>query len=458
MLIVAAAGLGIGVWQGGVVSSGGGAVANLWVDTNGGTCTRAVADTYANLDSKSCSSIVAAYNQANSNDLVLVKCGTYSASQTFTTNKSSAPNVVIQSETPLCATTGDFFFDSGGDYVTLKDFTMIKSGGVIDQESQSRVSTGVVLDGNNINVGQIGNFAAIYIKWTHDWTIKNNTIGPMCCGVSNSPEGIRVAQGTIGQPSNNLTIDHNLIQYVIRDCSYWPSSGFGSCPEATCPDFNACHVDGMHIYGLTNSTISRNTLYGDDCQGIFLEGGGSLGAPGSITSGITITNNAIGPLAESCGNKAIYLPMSSDQFSGTFNIAFNSADGPVNVGGFSACSSCTINLTGNYAPLYVHDNGGSPECTDAGATFNYTYNVWLTVGGGTNTACGGNDVLLGSPSPAFANSAIAPGVGIDMHLTGSAGTADQFVPSGTCTPVAPTDFDLQTRPIGASCDAGADER
>jgi hypothetical protein len=67
--------------------------ANIWVDTNGGTCQRSAPDTYANLDAKSCSSPQAAYNAASPNDLVLIQQGNYTASFSGGTK---SPNVTLK--------------------------------------------------------------------------------------------------------------------------------------------------------------------------------------------------------------------------------------------------------------------------------------------------------------------------------------------------------------------------
>ena len=62
-----------GAGGGGVASA---AYANLWIDTNGGTCTRqSIAG--AHVDAQACASVTAAYNAAASGDVVIIKAGTY---------------------------------------------------------------------------------------------------------------------------------------------------------------------------------------------------------------------------------------------------------------------------------------------------------------------------------------------------------------------------------------------
>jgi hypothetical protein len=57
-------------------SQAAGSTANLWVDTNGGSCTRqSTAGNY--VDAQACGSFDAAYHAANPGDLVLVQSGNY---------------------------------------------------------------------------------------------------------------------------------------------------------------------------------------------------------------------------------------------------------------------------------------------------------------------------------------------------------------------------------------------
>lgn len=79
VLAAAAVGLGVGVWQGGVVGGGGGGggtstLANLWiVNAGAGTCTRS-ASAVAYSVGTSCSSFDAAYRAASKGDTVNVVC------------------------------------------------------------------------------------------------------------------------------------------------------------------------------------------------------------------------------------------------------------------------------------------------------------------------------------------------------------------------------------------------
>ncbi len=441
--------------------------ANLWVDLNGGSCTRsASASAYA--DSKACGSIDAAYGAAQPGDLVLVKCGNYTDGQgsnqiVFSSNKSAGPNVTIQSEQPQCATTGAWELDSGdgakgGDYLTIKDFTINDGyGGVIGSGR-----TNVTIDGNLIEALN-DNFRHQFINFTNSSyiAVTNNTIGPGCCGsstVGDSPEGIRFGSTSSSSYNDHITISHNLIHYIGRLSSEWPSSLYGPAQGSDCG--SACHVDGIHIFGMTNSTISYNRLYGAPCQGIFIESTNS--AP---NGNINIVGNAISALGDGgCGDKSIYIKATtgtSNEWSGTFNIAFNSAEGSLNLGGgFSDCASlgCTFNLTGNYMNLFVTNSSGNDAgCNGGNPTnvhINYSYNVWGSGSATSSSGCGGNsktgalDFVKDDPPPA---------TGIDMHLTGASTPAADYVPSGVCTAITTADIDGVSRPQGSACDAGAFE-
>src|SRR5581483_9018250 len=63
--------------------------ANLWVDTNGGTCTRQSAAGAYN-DAQACSSMSAAFSAASAGDKVVIKCGSYGSQTLSGSAKSSA--------------------------------------------------------------------------------------------------------------------------------------------------------------------------------------------------------------------------------------------------------------------------------------------------------------------------------------------------------------------------------
>ena len=66
--------------------------ANLWVDTNGGSCTRqATAGAY--IDAQACSTFDAAWDAATAGDTIVVKVGTY-GHQCITGDKTSVTKII----------------------------------------------------------------------------------------------------------------------------------------------------------------------------------------------------------------------------------------------------------------------------------------------------------------------------------------------------------------------------
>ena len=76
--------------------------ANLWVDTNGGSCSRsAKGGNYT--DPQACGSFQAAYGAARCGDVVGVRPGSYS-SQTISSRKSCSPTTLVTfTSVPGCA-------------------------------------------------------------------------------------------------------------------------------------------------------------------------------------------------------------------------------------------------------------------------------------------------------------------------------------------------------------------
>ena len=427
---------------------GGSGTANVWVNTVAGSSPSRCSTPCAYDPTHAYGSLASAYAAASAGDLAVVKCGAYGQTS-FSSRKTSGP-ITFQPETDYCATLGQLDFTNGGDYATFRHFAVNDFDGAVYQGG-STVSRNVVLDGNKINVGKRVDTQNVDVHTVNGWRFVNNTIGPSCCGSGgSSPEGIRIGIPSGAPNSTNVTIDNNVIQYVMRSCSYWPSSGWGSCPASSC---SSCHMDGIHVWGLTNSVISRNRIYNVEVQGIFLEP-----TNGSLNSNVSIVNNAVQVMG---GNAGIYVKANdSSSTGGTWTIAFNSTPDLIELGaGFSGDQPGTVfNLTGNIANLMITNSSGNDAgCTGypAGTAINYAYNVWRTdMGGATQGPCGSTDT---TGNPAFVNSQQAPAVGIDLHL-GSSGPADNFVAAAACTAITSSDMDGQTRPAGSKCDAGADER
>jgi hypothetical protein len=452
-------------------SKAAGSNANLWVDTDGGSCTRqATAGVYNN--TQACGTLDAAFAASSAGDIVLVKCGTYPA-QAINTVKSSG-NVTFRSETGTCAIFDNLgasviTLGNGVGYLTLDHLTV---HGLIRGSTTTGIgNNNVTISYSDIDVGQKVNAEPITYSVGSNLTITHNNIGPSCCGFNGgsgvSPEGIRIGKPNASAVSCttqacNVTISYNLIQDATRDCQYWPTSGYGTCPDTTCTNAVGCHMDGIHIWGMDGGNIVGNRLYGIECQGIFLEDSNA-----AMNRNVNIVNNAVSTLPGGCGNKGIYLKAGGSTdgthgFAGTWNIAFNSGDSSIIAA--NGCGDCTagatFNLTGNNMIYFGTDTtGNSAGCgvnAWGSATVNFKYNLWRP--SGSNTTCSASDVLSAvGAAPAYVNEVVPPATGTDLHLALATSQAIDFVPSSICTPVTTTDMDGDSRPQGAACDAGADE-
>jgi hypothetical protein len=303
-----------------------------------------------------------------------------------------------------------------------------------------------------------------------NWRITGNTFGPSCCGADSVSSPVAI---TIGKPSTgtndcshegcNVEIDHNVFRYAdLRHASDWPSSGWGSAPEPSCTDATHCHLDGLHIGGLIGGQIDFNQFLGDDCEDIYMEGGGYQG---NDNRDIDIIGNSWTAISDRC-NGGLYVKCAgSGTCGGTWSIGFNEGNDIMMLGtGWAGAEPGTaVNLYGNYTYLMMADaSGNQAGCyggTHGNVTVRYQYNVWRgQYGGGGNTTgpCDPTDTV--ATTPGWVNAAGAPATGLDMHKTGPVGVADDFVPCallmiGSC-PSTDSDGDR----FGLLADAGADQR
>ncbi len=407
-----------------------------------------------------CATFSRAYQAAKPGNVVCVGAGSYGAQTIPFVGGRTTPNVVFQgcggTATVLAVTVGA---NTGGPQpccVSFKDLTITGSsstravfvfwGGTQTSSSAHDIS----FENDLIAVGQATSGPVFEAVDVQRLTVKNTTIGPACCGLDNngnpagSPIGIRLGTADRGYPQNtDVVIDHNLIQGITRNCSYW-LLGYGACPQASCVDTNICHADAIQIWGADNTTISRNRIYNNEVQAVFFD-------PTAPVNGGTITNNMIGGLINSsnCG-----VCWSGTATGGTWRVAFNTLQGGAAIRIVNVASlrpQTTFTIKGNLGNIVTEAATTGSDCT-SGSTgvFTYAYNVWNGAASSSRN-CGPTDA---TGRPSFLDASPAPQATIDLHLARGSAALGQGAP--TTEPAF--DFDGDLRPLRTRSDAGADQR
>jgi hypothetical protein len=316
-------------------------IANLWVDMDGGSCTRlATAAEY--VSAQACSSFEAAVAASANGDTIRVKAGSYPA-QTVTTSKG-APGVRLLAENGTSLSS----FSAQSSWVSFENFTT--------------ASLGKLFGGTVTNMSLVGvNCACIlYIEGGTNNLLKDMTLGPgQLCGELGV---IGLAGWASPQQIHNMTIDGVTF-------TGWTTCA-GQHSQAIWP--------GQGVNGLTikNSTfLSSNdftTAY------IFY---GSQPVSSTSADNIVIENNFFGSLPT--GFYAVYgNQASASGICPHVTFRYNTALATLWPGPGDGCSDTSrMTLIGNV--------GSVAACGSA----TYMDNVWV------NPPCSGSD--LQSPSSSW---------------------------------------------------------
>ncbi len=396
--------------SGGVTPSG----ANLWIDLDGGSCTRS--DSPADYDDASaCDSIAAAIAACQAGDTVVMKSGGY-ASQTV---DASAP-------TPGCTVIGEDGvtlggLETNGDNLTLRHVSV--------DVGVEHAPGGWNNGGNDVTLEDValhGDYVSAFLSGS------NVTWHGGELGASGTTGGKRSCNSGDAEPFFIQDADHVLIDGVTfhpQDFDPTPCSGSS----------NGFHLEMVRIDANTSFISLQNSTFDDgdhsNTSSVFITNVNT--DPGDPTN-LTFQNNFFG----SADNTTFSIHGNVTDCS-TFTFAYNTFR---NTPGDPTSNGCTT-LTGM---SWIGNLGPRPGFYSCAGT--HTANVWQN----DNTySCGTDSVVIGT---LYGTEALGLGGPDGFHLQAGSPAIDQGESGGYCTStLGGRDHDGDSRPNGAACDAGGDE-
>ena len=367
--------------------------ANLWIDTNGGSCTRqSTAGAYS--DAAACASIQAAVSACVAGDTIRMKTGSYGA-QTITAVKTSPGcKVIAETGTKIgTLTTHGAWYEVQN--VTGTGWDISNSGGVGTNNITCR----------NCNFSGNGG-----VWWTANGYSNISWIGGSLRNYSTAvnSQGFSIWSGEVAGGSTAAT---NILVDGVTFDSIVNTGG------------NANHFEVIRVDGNVNGITIRNSTFTNNVTSTSLIFFTTF--RGTKPQNITLENNFFGGLGS-----AYYTLNMNYQGSSCSNwtMRYNTFLGAMIAGG--NCTYSNMVWVGNLGPR------GNCEGTA------FRSNVWY---GSSGAACGGTDKIITSSGLGGTDG---------FHLTAGSLAIDA---GGSGTDCISTDRDGNSRPSGARCDAGAHE-
>lgn len=402
---------------GALATGGSPTTANLWVDDNGGTCTRnATAAAY--VDAAACT-LAAADTAAQASDNVKVRCASGSSCSINGDTWTNTNTVTVQESSGYTVTVGSFNGSSNpdstnslivtGSNTTFKDLTInyfeIQSGNA------------VTFDGIT---GQ-----TFYVRGGDNTTVKNGDFSyQMNCGGAQS--------GTRDQPTLDYNNESGVTGTIIRNNIFHDES-FTNCSGV--PDNP--HMDCFQISSTNGVTFEQNELLDCPSAGIIVGDGVTV-----ELNNITIQNNVFAPANVS--DQEININGGPGTCTNTV-IRYNTvdaSDGTPSNWALTNDEGCAV-MYGNIFPYL-----DATICSNWGPSDHHN----TAFNGTADAACGTGSQVVTEASLQFVDA----GAGQDYHIGSSSSARAKGDPSNCPS----DDMDGETRPNpgGTTCDAGADER
>jgi hypothetical protein len=413
-------------------------LANIWVDSNGGTCVDSASLT-AYVDADACGTFDAANDTCDNGDIVYVKTASAYAGETLSgsNSRSSACTIEPEPDTADIQFSSDFTLGvndgDGPDWLTIKHVQC----GSDPTAFQNSVDLLVWANSNDLVLDD-WDCPSFDFFGTSRVLIENSDWGP--CGSLTDKCVPRIAMGTTSGV-NVIPTDVTIEDSNIHDI--W--CGGGNAAACT-----ARHTDGLAVFGSDNLTLRRVKWWKNDITNIRFQNNTSTGTP---NTDVLIENNWFGaPCVTStptnCTSGINANAFDIDNEAANFTVRFSSFQDQTRPACYdlpSAGSDCgTAAAPAVFLGNIYSVNGSFCGYTQVTRSYN-AENAWGGYGG---PACSGTGNTFGT-FPTY----VTPTGIVDFHLTGAAGIADDLVASGCIA----TDIDLAAR-AGSNCDAGSDER
>jgi hypothetical protein len=394
--------------------------ANLWMDTNGGSCSFSSTPVAYN-DATACGSTSAAYTAANNASpsaaaTVAIRAGTYG-------NQSIPDSSRTGADISFVETNGDVTFgslDVNGDKTSWVGMTI--SQGLETAGGGTRMK-GATFDGVTTRSGAGGD-TAWYIDNAQDLVFKN---GEICCGQSTSSvtrEAVQTGSGAPGVAVANLTIDHTDIHDWDRDSSTTHSECLFMMSVQT------LKITNNHFWNCTVYSISLGRL----------AGGNNLDPSNTLIANNTFAQSDNLNPGDRSGYNTIVLDHVTTRYAG-LTIRNNSMAQPIQV------ETADVPDATGFDQTVIESNviHGLSACAPNGMTApTYRNNVL----DGAN--CGSNATMVANTNALYVNSASAIP---DYHL--KSGVAAIGAASSVAGQFVPTDIGGRNR--DSDPDAGAYE-